>query len=619
MRVRSKFLLVTGACAVLFLGMVAVWRNNEQQAASTLLKGLSESQNRLVSSALEASYSLPVAFSLSFTYWDDMVQFVEKPTKQWGQENLDPSLSQYASDACLTVNLDGKVIYGVSTPGKESILAADLGIAEMMPVLLKKKTIHFLHNDKGKLYDVSAATIHKTIDAKRTGKVYGFLLIVNAVDQGFIKRLEKSTSMAVREVPTSSVPDRAGYLTLTKPLAGLDGKDVGYLSFSVPSESFRLLKESSNRSLAVVALFAITIVVILFVAIVGWINRPLNKLDQALAESSSDPLRGLTLNKNEFGDLARQVALSFEHKRQLESLLVEKTAAEEALKVANENLELRVRERTKDLEEATASLSVENAERRLAEVRMTEARNAAEEANQTKSRFLANMSHEFRTPLNSVLGFADLLKTKLGDDPKLGKYTENILQSGHRLENLLENMLTLADGDCSEEGGGLCDVGDVLAVVSEATDQAAKVKGIHLEVSSPTDLPLAVATKDNLIQVLFALAGNAVKYCQPDGAVGLYASTSPDGDRVLVEVRDNGIGLSADFKNVIFDRFSQAEDSKERSHQGAGIGLAVAKQLIERMGGNIWVESEGESMGCQFWISIPAFRTQHNRSTSSAA
>lgn len=618
MLVKSKILLVISCCALLFLGMVAVWRNNQQQAAATLLKGLSESQDRLATSALESSHALPEAFSLSFTYWDDMANFVTKPTKQWGQENLDPSLPQYSTDACFAVNLDGKVVYKASLPGKEHVLSADLGLAKVLPVLMKKKTTQFVRDDRGELYDISASTINLTNDPKRTGKVYGYLLIVNHIDSSFLKRLEKGTSMDVRRSKSKKVEQRAGYLTMSKPLIGLQGEEVGYLSFSVPSKSFGLLKETSDRSLVTIALFAATIIVALLVAIIGWVNRPLNSLGHSLSASSSDPLRSLLSSKNEFGDLARQVAISFEHKRQLEASIDEKTAAQEALKMANEHLEERVRERTKELEAATASLTVENAERKLAEIRLIEARNAAEAASQTKSRFLANMSHEFRTPLNSVLGFADLLKVRLAEDPKLNKYAENIRQSGQRLEHLLENMLTLAEGaNADPSSGGLCDVGDVLKDIVEATTPAAQLKGVSLQVTSPADLPLIVATKDDLTQVLFALAGNAVKYSHPGGVAELQATVSPEGDRVQILVSDQGIGLSADLQGEVFGSFCQAEDSKERSYQGAGVGLAVAKQLVDRMGGKIWVESEGEGKGCVFGVSIPAM-SAHSRQSSAA-
>lgn len=607
MQVKTKILLVICGCAILFLGMVAVWRTNEQKTADTLQQGLIESQNRLVSSAIESSYALPVAFSLSFTYWDDMVNFVLNPTKEWGKENLDPSLDQYASDACIALNLDAEIVYKVSVPEKKEILAADLGLERLVKILHQKKALHFVVNDRGRLYDVSGATINKTNDPQRTGKVYGYLLIVNAIDASFLKKLEKSTSMRVREVSSALAQRTEGYLTLTKALPGLDGKDVGYLSFAAPSKSVALLKESSNRSLVIVALFALTIVFALFATIVGWINRPLNRLGAALVQSSSQPLGRLLLDKNEFGELARQVSVSFERKRQLELLLAEKTAAEEALKFANESLETRVLERTRELEDATASLAVENAERRLAEIQLTEARNLAEHANEAKSRLLANMSHEFRTPLNNILGFADVLTLKIGADPKLAKYTANISESGRRLEALLENMLTLAEGETSPETNEVpCDVADVLKLVEESAQMAAKVKAVHIEALIDSKLPLVVARKAKLTQVLLALTGNAVKYCYQGGLVIVRAYADQE-NHVVVEISDNGIGLSTEMQNKIFEQFIQAEDDKERAFQGAGLGLSVAKHLMDDMGGKIWVESGGEGLGCKFSISIRTF------------
>jgi signal transduction histidine kinase len=619
MLVKTKILLVISACAVLFLGMFAIWRKNEQHAAETILQGLRESQSRLVSSAMESSYSLPEAFSLNFSYWDDMVAFIEKPSKQWGDENLEPSLSQFLSDACLVVDLNGKVVYSAVAPGKQAAVKADLNLAKLMPLLNRQKKAHFFVRDKGSLYDVSGATVHMTADAERKGKVYGYLLIINVVDDAFINRLEKSTSMLVQTVSSAKVPESDGFITFVQGLKGIDGKEVGYLSFAAPSNSVAHLAESSNRSMMIFALFALTIVGALFLAILGWITRPLGELGHALSISSPAPLAKLLSSKNEFGAVARQVALSFQNKQELEAMLEQKTAAEEALRSANEHLEERVRERTRELEEATTRLSVENAERRLAELRLVEARNLAEAASETKSRFLANMSHEFRTPLNSILGFAELLRAKLSEDAKLNKYTQNILMSGKRLEGMLENMLALAENDQNESAkSGLADVAETLKIVSEISAEAARLKDIKLELDCPENLPLVWGSKDKLVQVFFALAGNAVKFSYPESTVRLSCELSEDGSRVIVCIADHGIGLTAEAKQKIFEQFSQVEDSKERRFQGAGLGLAAAKRLAERMGGEIWVESDGEGKGAKFFVSLPTFGMQQNNSVTAA-
>jgi signal transduction histidine kinase len=541
-----------------------------------------------------------------------MVKFVAKPTKQWGQEKLDPSLPQYSSDSCIVTDLEGRSVYGVTTKGKEYLLSVDLGLKEVLPVLNRAKSVHFFTKDGDQILEVCGATINRTVDAERKGKVYGYFFVVNAVDKTMLERLAKSTAASVKRVATQNADQRPGFFTINKGLKGLDGKDVGYLSFSSPSTSISLLKESSNRSLIVIFFFSLAIVSVLFLAILRWVNHPLKSLGLAMGHSDPAMLGSLVVHKNEFGDLARLVSHSFEDKRQLEVLLEEKVTAEQALLEANESLERRVRERTRDLESATADLAVENAERRLAEVRLIEARNLAESANQAKSRFLANMSHEFRTPLNSLLGFSDLMLAKLQDDEKLSRYTRNIIDSGKRLEGMLENMLLLATTDDAQVSANEpCDLAEVMKEVSLDTVRAAKLKGISLDFTIPETLPMVAIEKAPMLQILFAILSNAVKFTNPGGSVSVTAEVLPNAETVSVQVRDTGVGLDADRLNQVFDLFSQAEDSKERAYQGAGLGLAVAKQLVEGQGGTISVQSDGLGKGTAFLISLPMLLSKH--------
>ncbi|MBC8065185.1 MAG: hypothetical protein H7Y17_10170 [Chlorobia bacterium] len=608
MLVKTKIILAIVSCAVLFMAMTLVWRNHEQETAATLQNGLRESQERLASSALTSNGALPEAFSISFSYWDEMVRAIEKPDKKWGDEAVGTALSQFATDATLMLSLQGESAYATSLPGKERLLTADFNLRELLPILKEKKTLHYFRQMGGEILEVCAATVHMSADAARKGTVHGYFICVKAVDKQFLASLEKSTSNEVRLVATSKVEASEGYGTVVKKLMGLDGRAVGYLAFTVPSPSITLLKDSSNRALWIFALFSTCIVSILFLALMVWINRPLDQLGQSLTSSDPAPLVKLNKAGNEFGALARQVTQSFEQKAQLESLLAERTEAQKALSLANETLERRVRERTQDLEDATAGLEIENAERRLVEVQLLHARNVAETASLAKSRFLANMSHEFRTPLNSVLGFADLLIVKLEDTPKLARYASNIREAGDRLTTMMENMLSLAEG--STQGEQNAEPFQVELLIREVVDtatRAANLKGVSFEIDINPDLPLVAAERTAIAQTLFALTTNAVKFSPADSKVRVIASVNDRKDRIQIALHDQGIGMTSGAIESLFEEFAQVDDSQERLFQGAGVGLAVAKKLVESQGGEILAQSDGPGKGCQFCITIPIF------------
>ena len=259
-------------------------------------------------------------------------------------------------------------------------------------------------------------------------------------------------------------------------------------------------------------------------------------------------------------------------------------------------------------------------DRLAAEKQLRDAKDAAESANAAKSDFLANMSHEMRTPLNGVIGSLSLVEREA-----MHSDAANLITAAERSA---ETLLTLIDDllDLSRIEAGEVDIeltrfnpDDLRTVVLELFSPIAEQRGIELDVDiQPVDHSLGV-DNGKLRQILINLVGNALKFT-PRGKIKVTAThegTAHAGHLHFV-ITDTGIGISKQDQAVLFDRFKQADSSRSKSHGGAGLGLAICKELTDLMGGRISVSS-APGVGSTFNVSLPVSRLDADNETAQNA
>jgi len=231
------------------------------------------------------------------------------------------------------------------------------------------------------------------------------------------------------------------------------------------------------------------------------------------------------------------------------------------------------------------------------------------ELDRLKSAFLANMSHELRTPLNSILGFTDVMLEGLDGD--LTEYMDNdlrlIQKNGQHLLHLINDVLDMA----KIESGRMnlhpekFKVQDIFDDVRSLTSSLADARNDDLIVEEDSDHEVEIyADNTRIKQVMINLVNNAIKFTS-DGRVSMRVAKM-NGARVLITVKDTGLGIPADHLEAIFQEFSQVDTSTTRKAGGTGLGLPISRRLIEMHGGRLWAESTGiEGDGSAFFVELP--------------
>ena len=276
---------------------------------------------------------------------------------------------------------------------------------------------------------------------------------------------------------------------------------------------------------------------------------------------------------------------------------------------------MEILEETSQVIEYSHGLEQKSRELEALTAELREANERLQELDRMKDEFLSTVSHELRTPLTSIRSFSEILF----DNPDLGvgdrrKFLTVIVKESERLTRLINQILDLA----KMEAGSIdweMETLDPRPVIEEAiavTSALFAEKSARLEVQIARDLPVIHADRDRLIQVLVNLLSNAAKFCdEKAGYVTVAADSRPEGLRI--SVADNGRGVPAENRQLIFEKFQQASANLTDKPRGTGLGLTISRQIIEHFGGRIWVEPAAGASGARFCLVLPRRAAQQAR------
>lgn len=225
--------------------------------------------------------------------------------------------------------------------------------------------------------------------------------------------------------------------------------------------------------------------------------------------------------------------------------------------------------------------------------------------NSIQDEFISTVSHELRTPLTSIRGFSQTLLTswdKLDEESKK-KFVKIIEEQSNRLIALVENILTVSKINSDKPFLRAVDVNSSIQKVVQMI--SVKYNTHKLKTNLNTHLPQARLDDDKFQQVMTNIIDNACKYSEPGKTVEITTSFA-NSDNILIKVKDEGVGIKQEFKDKIFEKFVRLENHLTSKTQGNGLGLYITKNLVESMGGNIYIQSDGSS-GTEFYIEFPFY------------
>jgi len=375
--------------------------------------------------------------------------------------------------------------------------------------------------------------------------------------------------------------------TISETIFSPAGNVLGHVSVLYSLDGVYARSSANRRAILLFTLIMVTANSVAMGLVSRQIARPLRSLTKAAQKISAGnfELRLEAKTRDEVGELTESFNVMTAYLVESRRLIERHTGQLESL----------VAERTLELSRKNDELLLQS--------------HRAEEANRLKSEFLANMSHELRTPLSSIIGFLSLILEGICDDE-----TErmDLLRDAHRSSLHLLSLINYLLDLTKIEAGRLEVASEPVDIAAEFRETErlmgvqAKARGLELSFHVEEGLPDALADSERVRQVLINLVGNAVKFTH-EGAVAARAFRG-EGDSVVVEVRDTGIGIPKEKQSELFRKFTQVDGSQTRRYGGTGLGLALSKSLVELMGGTIELASDGEGRGTRVWFALPMVR-----------
>ena len=487
-----------------------------------------------------------------YTYWDEFVAAISRNDNKWFKDNITTIITSFRLEYVCVYDSNFNIIHEASGDG---ISVRRIIPREVFSKFKDTSLIGFSINTPEGIFKVTGSSVHPTDDPSHNRtESSGYLFVAKNWNKDFIDELSSLSSTQIKLLAPNDSTGQKGRNSINSLilLNGWDGKTVAKVLFTRGNEIHRIAKKDSAYMIIFLLISVIFTWAVFQFTLYKWVIRPLKIVISIIGSEDYKKMYQLKKAPEEY----RQIGLLLErHLKQQEELI--------------------------------------------------KAKEKAEESDRLKSAFLANMSHEIRTPLNGIMGFAGLLAdTDLTEDQK-NQYIKIIEESGARMLNIINDLINIS----IIEAGQLVlhysqfNLNELLDYIYAFFKPEIEKKGIKFSLvkNLPAEEIILNSDREKVYAILMNIVRNASKYTN-SGQISFGYELKENEVQFLIQ--DTGIGISKDKQKVIFDRFIQAEKSISKDYEGAGLGLAITKAYVDKLGGKIWIDSE-PGKGSKFYFTLP--------------
>lgn len=485
-----------------------------------------------------------------FTSSDDLIAFTKSRSTKWYNEHIIGAVKNFKVDYICVYDTAFEIIG--ETSSLKILSRRFIPRAAVIDLEKKRYSNFFLFTTEG-LVEVSAASIHPTFDRfHNKTKPSGYAFMVRLWDQSFKTKLSQITSSKVdfQQLMNNTNFKSRSTVSVVKNLTDWSNKTVSHIVFS---RAFNLNFKSSKYLLLILVISFILSTIVYLVFARRWVYRPLNLITDILESEKNDSILNLQQSPGEFAHIGLLFEDYFNQRKNLEN-----------------------------------------------------AKKKAEESDKLKSAFLSNMAHEIRTPMHGILGFANMFRTTKLTTKQMQEYVSIIEKSSSRMLNTITDLIDISKIESGQVEPNYSSVDAVRQMESMFVlfKPEADKKGLQFTFKKAieTDSLTLRSDREKLDTICSHLISNAIKYTSK-GAIEFGCEVK--SDFIEFYVKDTGIGIEKEKQQIIFERFTQIDNSLSKSYDGAGLGLSIAKAYVEMLGGKIWVESSPGN-GSVFYFSLPA-------------
>lgn len=547
--------LITYVLISVLLGFIAIaiyiYLLNIKKRDSYLLSNIQQVENSVkVAISFETNRLKQIVFD--YTFWDETVEYVHTHNAVWAKDNLDPIITTFNIDFLLVIDTSFNKTYSINREEYKSLQNILLKDSTLKRLRQERFSDFFYPSEFG-VVEVHAATIHYTNDRTRIGTPQGFFIIGKVLDKSYVNKLSLVTGTTIRmdsvHVASSLLKSKQG-IAFSIPLLNEDDQELAYYNVEKMYDFFKQYSNFSLQLISVLILSSIFAVIALILVFSLFVNRPLKIVEQSLFTDDTSSIEKLQNFGSEFVEIGNLINHTIEQKKSLEIL-----------------------------------------------------KNKAEESDRLKSAFLANMSHEIRTPLNAISGFAELLCQNTPDDEDSKSYKKIIMNSSSDLLHLINDILDYSKIEVGQLAFNteVFSLNELLDELLSIYNKKVEKRTLKLNFLQKKEQVMLNSDKQRVKQILVNLLDNALKFTEK-GYVELDFLTN--NKSVTIWVKDTGIGVPTESRELIFERFQQVNKNPTKIYGGTGLGLSICKGLISLLGGKIWYQPN-DAGGSVFYITLP--------------